>query len=78
MNILDLPDDILKIIEIKLQEIKEKDEDYAYMDEGIEYLKRNKIYNSIEVGEMLYDRLYKIGYSWNDIYQYKKSRNILF
>lgn len=82
MNILDLPDDILEIINDKLKELKEEqkreDEDFSYADEGIEYLKSTKQYNEEEVNEILYDRLYKVGYSWNDIDKYKKLRNIYF
>jgi hypothetical protein len=78
MNILYLPDDILEIIENKLEELKEVDEDFKKADEGIEYLKSTKQYNEEEVNEILYDRLYKIGYSWYNIDKYKKLRNIYF
>lgn len=78
MNILDLPDDILEIINDKLKELKEEDEDFSYADKGIEYLKSTKQYNEEQVNETLYDRLYKIGYSWHDIDKYKKLRNIYF
>lgn len=78
MNILDLPDDILEIIDNKLEELKEEDEDFSYADEGIQYLKSRKQYNEQDVNEILYDRLYKVGYSWYDIDKYKKSRNIVF
>ena len=79
MNLLELPDDILTKIKYEVDKLQEREEDFQYADEGIAYLKKhNMLEDEIEVNEMLYDRLYKIGYSWYDISQYKRERNITF
>ncbi len=52
----------------------EKEEDFKYADEGIEYLKKNKQFSEENINEIIYDRLFKRGYSRNDIEEYRKTR----
>ncbi len=53
----------------------EKEEDFKYADEGIEYLKMNNQFVEENINEIIYDRLFKRGYSRNDIQEYRKTRN---
>ena len=80
MNLLDLDNDVLKIIGnyVKKDNIDrmEKEEDFKYADEGIEYLKKNNQFSEENINEMIYDRLFKRGYSRNDIQEYRKTRNL--
>jgi hypothetical protein len=78
MDLLDLPEDILKVIDTHVERLKQREEDFKECDEQIKYLKKNKMYNEEEVGELLYDRLYKSMYSRAEIKEYKRSRNIIF
>jgi hypothetical protein len=59
---LDLPEDILNLIDKHVDKLKQKEKDFKYVDEGIEDLKKNKKFNAVDVGELLYDRLYKSCY----------------
>ena len=55
--------------------LMEKEEDFKYADEGIEYLKKNNQFSEENINEIIYDRLFKRGYSRNDIKEYRKTRN---
>ena len=78
-NLLDLDNDILNIIGDYVKKDNhdrmEKEEDFKYADEGIEYLKKNNQFSEENINEMIYDRLFKRGYSRNDIKEYRKTRN---
>ncbi len=52
-----------------------KEEDFKHADEGIEYLKKNNQFSEENINEIIYDRLFKRGYSRNDIKEYRKTRN---
>ena len=79
INLLDLDNDILNIIGeyVKKDNIErmEKEEDFKYADEGIEYLKKKNKFVEENINEIIYDRLFKRGYSTNDIKEYRKTRN---
>ncbi len=49
---------------------------FAQADEGIKYLIENNKFNEEEVGELLYDRLYKHCIKRKDINEYVKTRNL--
>ena len=54
----------------------EKEEDFKYADEGIEYLKKNNQFVEENINEIIYDRLFKRGRSRNDIKEYRKTRHL--
>ena len=80
MNILDMPEDVLSKIGIQVKQDNitrmEKKELFRYMDEGLEELKSINRYNREEIGDMIYDRLYKVCCSDEDIKEYKNTRNV--
>ena len=54
-----------------------KKEDFKYADEGIDYLKKNNQLVEENINEIIYDRLFKRGYSLEDIDEYRKTRNFI-
>jgi hypothetical protein len=78
-NLLDFDNDVLNIIGDYVKkdnhERMEKEEDFNYADEGIEYLKKNNQFIEENINEMIYDRLFKRGRSRNDIEEYRTTRN---
>ncbi len=68
-TLLDLPDDIIEYIhKINL----EYELNYADIKEGVKYLITQNNFNEIELGELLYDRLKKSGYTWEEIEVYER------
>ena len=55
----------------------EKKEDFKYADEGMDYLKKNNQLVEGNINEIIYDRLFKRGYSLKDIDEYRKTRNFI-
>jgi PhoPQ-activated pathogenicity-related protein len=55
----------------------EKEKDFKYADEGIEYLKKNNQFVEENINEIIYDRLFKRCRSINDINEYRKTRNFI-
>ena len=58
-------------------DLMEKEEDFKYADEGIEYLKKNNQLVEENINEIIYDRLFKRGRSRNDIKEYRKTRKFI-
>ena len=52
--------------------LMEKEEDFKYADEGMEYLKKNNQFVEENINEIIYDRLFKRGRSRNDIKDIEK------
>jgi hypothetical protein len=57
-------------------DLMEKEKDFKYADEGIEYLKKNNQFSEENINEIIYDRLFKSGRSRNDIKEYRKTRHL--
>ena len=78
-NLLDLDNDILNIIGDYVKKDNadrmEKEEDFKYADEGMDYLKKNNQFVEENINEIIYDRLFKRGCSGNDIKEYRETRN---
>ena len=78
-NLLDLNNDILNIIGDCVKQdnadIMEKEEDFKYADKGMDYLKENNKFVEEEINEIIYDRLFKGGCSYENIDEYRKTRN---
>ena len=79
-NLLDLNNDVLNIIGDYVKQDNadrmEKEEDFKYADEGMNYLKNNNKFVKEEINEIIYDRLYKRGCSRDNIDEYRKTRNL--
>ena len=79
MNILELPDDILDKIFNFLKREYEKESDFFVLDSYVLSLKNScmsKKFKTENISGFIYDRLYKIGYSNDEINEYVKSRKI--
>ena len=79
-NLLDFDNDVLNIIGDYVKKDNhirmEKEEDFKYADEGMEYLKKNNKFVEENINEIIYDRLFKSGRSRNDIKEYRKTRHL--
>ena len=77
MNILELPEDLLTKIYSIVKREEEKEIDFMELDENALPIIEANLPNACEeIGEFIYDRLYKRCYSDEEINEYVKTRSI--
>ena len=77
MNILELPEDLLTKIYTIVKREEEKEIDFLELDEHVLPIMKANLPNACEeIGEFIYDRLYKSCYTQKEINEYKNLRGV--